>query len=392
VPRLLILAASEVTRDPRARRAALAAVARGYDVTAICPATPVPPVVLDGITVVRIAPERVAPSLNRLGLGGMQRRQNAFVRELRGLYRLIRLVRATFLLVRAAHQQESFGIVHANEIDTLPAAWLIRRRFARHLVYDAHEIYTSAEPDPPRLHRAVTRLLERFVARRSEAVVTVSEPIADELGTLLRLPRRPFVTLNCPHVVEQVDLRPAEGKLRAIYQGAMGPGRPLDDLLDAAHSAPHTHIAIRVTNADLADLRREVERRDLGDRVTVLDPVSPLELVESLTGFEAGLIFNRPVSRNDEFVFPNKLFEYMMAGLAVVAPALPSLASFISEHGIGLTFPPGNAVEMGRVLESLAADRVTVAEMRQRARSLALECFNAESQERILADVWARAT
>jgi glycosyltransferase involved in cell wall biosynthesis len=389
VQRLVILTHVELTRDPRARRAALAAVAYGWNVVGICPETAAAPVPLAGVRIVRVRGERLAPGRLRLGLGGIGTRQRPLVRELRGVYRLLRLVRTNYLLARAGQKLGPVGAVHANEIETLPAGWLIRRRRGGRLVYDAHEVYASVEPDQPRLHRAVAVRLERALARRSDAVTTVSEPIAAELEQQLRLRHRPEVVLNCPHLVEDVDQPAPSGRLRAVYQGAMGPGRPLADLLDAAESADGVDIAIRVANADLDALRKQVERRGLEGRVSVLEPVPPTELVEALSGFGVGLIINRPVSRNDELVFPNKLFEYLMAGLAVVVPALPSLAAFVSEHSVGLTFPPGDAAAMGLALSRLADDPDTLLQMRRRARAIALERFNAEAQEQALVAVWS---
>lgn len=384
--RLLILTPGEVTRDPRGRRSALAGVRAGFDVVAVCPQT-AEPIPMEGVQVVRLGSGALTPSLNRLGLGGMGKQQWALIRELRGLYRLARLARLTLRTAVAARAFRPFGVVHAHEVEMLPAALLLRGRGTR-VIYDAHEIYASSEPDPPRVHRAITSLIERQLARRCNSVVTVSGAIAEELERTLRLRRRPAVTLNCPYLVEGVEVRPHGGRLRAVYQGAMGPGRPVSDLFDAATAAPGVDLFVRLANADLESLRAEVDRRGLAARMTVLEPVSPTVLVESLGDFDVGVIFNRPVTRNDELVFPNKLFEYMMAGLAIVAPSLPSLGAFVEEHAIGRVFAAGDPRALGEMLEAIAADAAALLAMRERARELAVSSFNAESQELLLEPLW----
>src|SRR5436305_2303180 len=185
--RLLLLTPSELTRDPRARRAALAARARGLSPVGLSgQISGADPIELDGVPVARLPRERVAPGLRAAGLGGMKR-ESPLVREARGLYRLLRLARVTAGLYRTGRILGRFDVVHANDLDTLPAAWLLARASGARLVYDAHELYTDQEPDPPRLHRAVARLVEGALARRAGSVVTVSEPIADELRRRLRL-------------------------------------------------------------------------------------------------------------------------------------------------------------------------------------------------------------
>jgi glycosyltransferase involved in cell wall biosynthesis len=386
VARLLVLTPADLTRDPRARRAALTAQANGFDVVGLSGGAV--DGTLPGIEVVGVRGDRVSGALRSAGLGGM-RSQRPFVRELRGLYRLVRLAAVTARLARAGRRLGRFDVVHANDLDTLPAAGLLARRTGARLVYDAHEVYTAQEPDPPRLHRAVARALEGLFARRADTVTTVSEPIADELRSLLRLERRPIAVLNCPPVDARGAGTPdAPPPLRAIYQGAMGPGRRVEDLLDAAAEAPSVHLTLRVVGLDSEALQAEIDRRGLSERVGLAAPVGPEELVEALRPFHVGLIINRPVTRNDELVFPNKLFEYLMAGLAVVTPALPGLEPLVDGEQVGATFAPGDAADFARALEALAHDPARLAEARANARRIAVDRFNAEAQTASLLAAW----
>jgi glycogen(starch) synthase len=384
--RLLVLTQSELTRDPRARRAALEGRRRGFEVVGLC-VEPGEPIALDGVPVVRLGGERISSGLRSAGLGGM-RRNRPVVRELRGLFRLVRLAATTWRLAHRARRLGDFDIVHANDLDTLPAAWLASRRDGTRLVYDSHEIYADQEPDPPRIFRRVALALERATARRADAVVTVSEPIADELRRTLGLRRPVIAWLNCPERSGGDPQAAEPGALRAVYQGAMGPGRPLADLLDAAAHGEGFELALRVVGVDEQALRQEIAARGLEGRVRLEAPVAPDRLVEALGEFEVGLIINRPVTRNDELVFPNKLFEYLMAGLAVVVPRLPGLAPLVEGEGIGVTFEPGRPDLLGRALQELAADPDRVQELRRRARALALDRLNAETQRERLAAAW----
>src|SRR5438105_4862320 len=157
-----MLAPHELTRDPRARRAASAAVDAGYDVVGISgPGDE--PVPLAGVEVERVGGGRVSAGLRRTGLGGM-RESKPLVRELRGVFRVGRLAAANVRLARAARRAGPADIVHAHDFDTLPAAWVAARRTGARLVYDAHEIYADQEPGTPLVYRAVVRALEGRLA------------------------------------------------------------------------------------------------------------------------------------------------------------------------------------------------------------------------------------
>jgi glycogen synthase len=236
----------------------------------------------------------------------------------------------------------------------------------------------------------LTLFLEGALARRADAVVTVSDGIANELSRRLRLTRPPLVVLNAPNRSTGEARPSAAGPLRVVYQGGLGPGRELDDLLVAAR-ATNVELTIRIRMADPALLRAEIERRGLADRVRVADPLPPAEALAALTAFDVGVIFDRPRTRNSDLSVPNKLFEYLMAGLAVVAPHLETIGPFITEERIGRTYDPHLPDELPRVLEELAADRAELAKAQRRARTLAVDRLNAEAAAATLAKAWGSA-
>ena len=125
------------------------------------------------------------------------------MRELRGLERLVQTRRLNLALMRAAGPLGPFDIVQANDLETLPAGTWLARRGAR-LVYDAHELTTRQEVDPPRIYVQLARALEGTLARRADAVITVGPGIARELVTDLRLRTAPSVVLNCPPSLRQL--------------------------------------------------------------------------------------------------------------------------------------------------------------------------------------------
>jgi glycosyltransferase involved in cell wall biosynthesis len=383
--RLLLLTPAELTRDVRARRCAVAARERGWDVDGVCgQISGLSPAALEGVHVVRTGRRGRAHALWSAGSGAAR---GAAASELRALARLARLVPRTARLVAAARGLPRPDVVHAHDLDTLPAAWLVARRGRSRLVYDAHELYSEFEHPVPRLARRLTLALEGALARRADAVVTVSEGIAAELAARLRLRERPLVVLNAPARAEAPGPGANGGPLRAVYQGGLGPGRELDDLLAAA-GAEGVELTLRISLADPDVLRRTVAARGLAERVRVLDPVPPEDAVGALAGFDAGIIFDRPRTRNGELSFPNKLFEYLMAGLAVVAPRLEEIGPLLDGERVGVTYEPDRPEALAGALERLAADPALLAELRGRARALAVERLNAEAEAATLARAW----
>ena len=384
--RLLLLTPAEITRDVRARRAAAAAQARGHEVVAACGRiSGEPPVPFEGVRVARAGRPGSAHGL--WGLTSTRTRSRT-LRDARGLLRLARLLVRTAGLVRAARPLGPADVVHANDLDTIPAGFVLARRWRARLVYDAHELYSEFDAPAPPVTRRLTLALERALARRADAVVTVSDGIAEELVTRLRLPTKPHVVVNAPQREDRGLQRFDGGPLRAVYQGRLGPGRPLEDLLAAAERTEDVELSLRIPLVDPQALRETIAARALDGRVRVLEPVPPEQVLDGLADFEVGLLFDRPQSRNSELSFPNKLFEYLMAGLAVVAPRLESVGPLLEHERVGVTFEPGRPEGLADALQRLSADRELLLELRTRARELALTRLNAEAAAETLVAAW----
>jgi glycosyltransferase involved in cell wall biosynthesis len=143
---------------------------------------------------------------------------------------------------------------------------------------------------------------------------------------------------------------------------------------------------LRINRSSRELLERELPR-DLVERIHVVDPVPPNEVVTALHGHHVGLLFDRPLTRNAELSAPNKLFEYLMAGVAVVAPDLPGLR-WLRDEEVGVLFEAGSAHSFAQALESLARDRDRLEALRRNARRAAVERYNAEAQRDALARAW----
>jgi glycosyltransferase involved in cell wall biosynthesis len=303
----------------------------------------------------------------------------------------LRLAGLTARLVIAGLRLGSFDVVHANEIDALPAGWFVARVRRARLVYDTDELYMFLEEDPPRTYRAIAGRLERTLARAANSVITNCDLYARFLTAHLQLRRPCLVVLNAPERLGEITPpTPASGRLRAIYQaGPDQPSRPVSDIVFAAEKAPSVDMTIRVVSLDRAAVQRMIDERRLGDRVRIAEPVAPTELVRELAPFEVGIILLRPLNVDSELSLPNKLLEYMMAGLAVVAPRLPGMTGLVGTNNVGVTYSPDDPADLAQALERLAADPSSLLAMRRCARTLALERYAAEAQVPVLAHVWS---
>ncbi|MBZ2196459.1 glycosyltransferase [Occultella gossypii] len=297
-------------------------------------------------------------------------------------------------------------IIHAHDAHVLKAAVNATNHMRAHrarptLIYDAHEFVVGAVRTSERQRRAWAQM-ERHYIRAADSVITVSESIADALQRVYRLRDRPTVVLNAPVVGDIAeapsDIRTDCGLASDVpllaYSGSTAQKRGVATVVEALTFMPEMHLAIVCVPSVTHKLSRELARRaaELGvaDRVHLLDPVKPEEVLSYLRSADVGvhpMIGDIP---NHEMALPNKLFDYVFAGLPIVVSDLQEMGAFVRRTGVGETFSFGDSADCARALKevfgSLDEYRATI------TRSSLENGYSWESQEVKLRELYLRVT
>jgi glycosyltransferase involved in cell wall biosynthesis len=210
------------------------------------------------------------------------------------------------------------------------------------VVYDAHEIWPDRNGRPEA--RWWLLACEALFVRVADAVVTASPGFADVMSRRYRIPR-PEVILNVPPRPAGAAPERESGAGTVVYAGALTAHRGLEQAIAALRAVPQARLRLLGPgHAAFRDgLLSRAERLGVGDRVEILPAVPPAKVVEALRDADAGLALFQPVCLSHELVAPNKLFEYMVAGLPVVGSDLPFIAGFLGEWRFGVAVAPDDA-------------------------------------------------
>lgn len=171
-------------------------------------------------------------------------------------------------------------------------------------------------------------------------VSCVSDGIADRLVDAYRLPERPLVIRNLPKYSETPwRARSSRAPIRMLYHGVVAPGRGLEAAIaSAAHWRTGIELSIRgpAEPGYLATLRDLVLASGVSDRIAFLPPVPMTELVAAARAFDVGFFALAGDTEQNRYVLPNKLFEYVMAGLALCVSDLPEMARVLRAFDLGV--------------------------------------------------------
>jgi glycosyltransferase involved in cell wall biosynthesis len=329
--------------DSRVRREASALAAAGH-----------------GVFVVELAP---VPAESRW-LDGFQRRSSlppAWIRQRlpSPVYRSVMLLCFIREVLRLRPE-----IVHAHDAAMLMPGLVSARLVGARLVYDSHELASSV-PYRERSWAWFVRAVERLIVPRAAAVITVSDGIAARLRELYSLPVTPTVVRNVSALGpggrgglrRQLGIGPEVPLV--LHQGAPAPDRGCDVLVDAVARVPEARLVF------LGDpepgygeeLQRRVRALGVEDRVSLLSSVPLDELLAFTAEADVGVTLLQDTCENHRLALPNKLFEYVAAGVPVLASALPEAQRVIESYGIGWTVPPDDPGAIGAALRIALSQR-----------------------------------
>ncbi len=372
MPRAILISASQIASDPRVRRQGEALSGEGWSVVSVGYAAaggvaeppwetrhvPEPPYEADpmqrSLRIARLVGCRVAPAL-ALDVWRAQARHATLAAVARGL---------------------TGDLVIANDYTSLPLAAEIASESGAGLMYDSHEDAAGERPTDSNwrlLYPPYIRAIERRYAPKADIVTTVSEGIAASLQSTYGLRERPAVIRNLPRH-RTVSHAPAGDGILVHHHGILVPGRGLELMIaSVAHWRPE--LRLRLRGPVVADYRSSLEARAAAagvlDRVEFAPPLPFDGLVDGAADADVGLHL-LPV-----FAMPNKVFEYVMAGLMLVTCDLPELSAIVRRYNLGTVLPDLTPKALADVLNGLDRDRL--AQHRANALSAARElCWEHE--------------
>lgn len=293
-------------------------------------------------------------------------------------------------------------LLHANDFRTCGVAARAAARAAAEgrdlrVVYDVHELVSGVVARSLRWRTANTGHEAEYVGR-ADAVVTVSDVLADQLQDRYRLPARPRVVLNAPD--HDPDAEPPRGGVRAacglppdvpllVYCGSAAPQRGLEDAVDALRLLPAVHLALVIEHESRA---AELEERAAGlgvlDRLHVLGYVAQDEVVPFLRCADAGLVPLHHVP-NHEVALITKYLEYAHAGLPVVTSDTAVMGGTTRELGNGEVFRATDVADLARAVRAVLDDPARYRSAYVRHADVVAE-WSWPRQREVLLDVYAR--
>ncbi len=298
-----------------------------------------------------------------------------------------------------AERLDEQSIVHCNDLDTLLVGVMAQRAYGCKLVYDCHEFLPHAWPDATRWNRWLLGRYEGWLIRFAESVFTVNPLLAAEIMKAYRGIEVQSVP-NAEPLHEEwagsigVAENDRERPLEFLFQGGFGPGRGIEELIRAWQAIdPNDAVLLlrgndHVHKTSCASLAESLGLKDVS--VFFPPPVRENCLIATAAKADIGVIPYMPTILNFRYCCPNKLSQYMQAGLPVMAGNTAYVSQILVESGAGLCYDPADPESIASTVRRLVQDEPLRRRCRQNAARFVRETFHWQAQSKPLYEAYRR--
>lgn len=281
----------------------------------------------------------------------------------------------------------SFDLVLANDVNTLPLAFRLAAGVPVYL--DAHE-FSPAEFSSLIWRLSIGRFYD-WICRRWLPQVSTMSTVCSGLSELYGRTygrNADLIVFNVPSLQQQLavptfDVQRLHQRVRLVHHGSAEPERRLElmvamlDLLD-----PRFSLDLFLVGSESHYARSLRDHCCDSDRLRLHPPVPVPDLSQTLTHFDLGIYLLPPDNLNHQYALPNKLFEFLHAGLAIAIGPSPEMAAIVRSEAVGVVANSFDPAALAACLNALEPEQIC--QMRRNAWA-ARERYTSQAAEQAIA-------
>lgn len=272
-------------------------------------------------------------------------------------------------------------LVYCNDLDTLGIGYFSSIFVRSKIIYDSHEIFL----DGSRYHKATFirktwwRFLESKLIRKVNEVIVTTDFRKEILIKKYNI-NNINVIRNCHSKTDLIkkDLFRKEFGIQndipiLLYQGGLTKVRGIFKIVEIVCDIPDIAVVFMGMGEDKQKLIEFIIEKNINDRVFVKNAVDPIELIDYTSSADIGLQLLQNINLNHYSTISNKIFEYMAAGLAIIASDFPEIRKIINYYHLGIVVNPASKEDIKSAILELISNKKMLMTMKGNSLKAAQE-------------------
>ena len=263
------------------------------------------------------------------------------------LLTLTTMLRFNYLASDVILESESDTVICITLESALSGALVKKRRASVRFIFDCNEL--ALEMFSSRIKKTVFKEIQSFVLRYADVVMHAERNRLDYFKKKYPSRAQTFLLENLP-VFRQQGERLDTPVSRAVYLGVISPDRHCTDMFEAFSELNNPRVQFDLIGFCLCkEYEKEVQLRlsDLNaNNVRLLPPVAHDQICDVLADYQIGLAFYQNTDLNNYFCAPNKVYDYIQMGMAVITNDYPGLKDIVEKNRIGVCLSDVNVSQI----------------------------------------------
>ena len=231
--------------------------------------------------------------------------------------------------------------LYANDLDTLPAAFLASKIKRKPLLYDNHELFTEVPEliNRPQIQK-FWRTIEKWILPNLKEMITVNESIAKIFNDQYKINTN--VVRNVPQKLESLNALSrmelgleAHQKMLIIQGSGLNVQRGIEEAVMAMAQIDNAILFLVGDGDVIPNVKKLVAQNALQDKVRFVSRLPYQELMRYTAAADLGLALDKPLSLNYQLALPNKVFDYIQGQTPILASPLIEIKQLIEKYDCG---------------------------------------------------------
>ena len=293
--------------------------------------------------------------LNRFRLKTRFFKKNLFLQLIKYIEYSIRII--------IFYRKKNIKIINIHSLSLLPLGFLLKFLYDAKLIYDTHELETETN-GLKGLRKISSKLVESLFINKVDHIFVVSENIADWYHENYKI-LRPTVLFNSPHIkhlkknnyLRKKFFLKKKQKI-VLYQGSLQPGRGIEKIIHAFKKRTNNNVVIIFMGYGSLE-KKILSVTKVYKNIFFHKAVSPSVLLKYTSSADIGIALIENTCLSYNFCMPNKLFEYVMAGLPVMVSNVKEMSDFVNKNKIGVVLKNDSAFLINDTMDKLLSSNLT---------------------------------
>lgn len=279
-------------------------------------------------------------------------------------------------------------LLYSNDLDTLLPNYLISRLRGKEIIYDSHEYYLGVPELQGRgFVKSVWSAVEKFCLPKVKRLITVNQSIANlykqDYGVVMTVVRNVPKTLELKEkkTREELDL-PTDKKIIILQGSGINVDRGGEEAVQAMRHLEDAILLILGSGDVMPVLQTIAEEDGIKGKVIFKGRRPFQEMMQYTQNADLGLTLDKDTSINYRYSLPNKLFDYVQAGIPVLASRLPEVENVVATYKVGDFIESHDPKHVAAKIEEMLSNLDKINEWRQNALAASKElCWEKEKQK-----------